>query len=160
MQNTHNHVGVPVGEPKDGDFVAYLAQIEKRQLAALAALPARSAHTPPELNGPHTPSTETHEDWTERAPLGAAEAERLRQQLALDSRQRKGLVGAAFMGLFGLFFTVQGLLGDGGIVALLIGVFLLWRAWIAVRAALGAASTAQRDLAARLIDTLRQAQKR
>jgi hypothetical protein len=64
------------------------------------------------------------------------------------------------MGLFGLFFTVQGLLADGGIVALLIGAFLLWRAWVAVRKALGAASPTQRDLAARLIDTLRQAQKR
>jgi hypothetical protein len=79
MQSTHSQVGVPVGEPKDGDFVAYLAQIEKRQLAAL---PTRAAHTPPSLNGPHTPSTESQDDWTERAPLGAAEAERLRQQLA------------------------------------------------------------------------------
>jgi hypothetical protein len=157
MQATHSPVGVPVGEPKDGDFVAYLAQIEKRQLAAL---PARAAHTPPTLTGPHTPSTESQEDWTERAPLGAADAERLRQQLALDSGQRKGLVGAAFMGLFGLFFTVQGLLADGGVVALLIGAFLLWRAWIAVRKALGAGSTSQRDLAARLVETLRQAQKR
>jgi hypothetical protein len=157
MQHAQKDIGIPVGEPKDGDFVAYLAQIEKRQLAAL---PTRAAHTPPSLNGPHTPSTESQDDWTERAPLGAAEAERLRQQLALDSRQRKGLIGAAFMGLFGLFFTVQGLLADGGIVALLIGAFLLWRAWIAVRRALGAASTAQRDLAARLIDTLRQAQER
>ena len=157
MRATHSPVGVPVGEPNDGDFVAYLAQIEKRQLAAL---PARAAQTPPTLTGPHTPSTESQEDWTERAPLGAADAERLRQQLALDSHQRKGLVGAAIMGLFGLFFTVQGLLADGGIVALLIGAFLLWRAWSAVRKALGAASTSQRDLAARLVETLHQAQKR
>jgi hypothetical protein len=157
MQNSHNQVGVPVGEPKDGDFVAYLAQIEKRQLAAL---PARAAHTPPSLNGPHTPSTESQEDWTERAPLGAVDAERLRQQLARDSGQLRRLIGAALMGLFGLFFTVQGLLADGGFVAFLIGAFLLWRAWAAVRKTLGTASTAQRDLAARLVDTLRQAQKK
>jgi len=157
MHPTQKDIGVPVGEPKDGDFVAYLAQIEKRQLASL---PSRSAHSPPALTGPHTPSTADREDWAERAPLSATEAERVRQQLALDAGQRKAAVGAVFMGLFGLFFAVMGLAGDGGIVALLISAFLLWRAWTALRKVLASMSGAQRDLAARLVDTLRQAQKR
>lgn len=157
MRPSTNDIGTPFGEPKDGDFVAYLAQIEQRQLAAL---PVRSAHAPPALTTPHTPRAEDKENWTERAPLSASEAERVRQQLRLDAGQRKGLVAAAFMALFGLFFTVQALIGDGGMVALLIGVFLLWRAWASVRKALRTLSTAQRDLAARLVDSLRQAQAR
>lgn len=157
MHHAPKDIGIPVGEPKDGDFVAYLAQIEKRQLAAL---PSRSPHTPPAMTGPHTPPTEDREDWTERAPLTGAEAERVRQQLALDAGQRKAVVGAAFMGLFGLIFTVMGLAGDGGIVALLIGIFLLWRAWTALRKALATMSGTQRDLAARLVESLRQAQRR
>jgi hypothetical protein len=150
-------IGIPVGEPKDGDFVAYLAQIEQRQLAAL---PTRPAHVPHGLTTPHSPRAEDKENWTERAPLSASEAERVRQQLTLDAGQRKGLVAAAFLALFGLIFTVQGLVGDGGIIALLIGAFLLWRAWAALRKALRAMSTAQRDLATRLVDSLRQAQAR
>lgn len=157
MRPSSNDIGIPAGEPKDGDFVAYLAQIEKRQLAAL---PVRSAHAPPALTNPHTPRADDRDTWADRAPLSASEAERVRQQLKLDGGQRKGLVAAAFMALFGLFFTVQGLVGDGGMIALLIGVFLLWRAWASLRTALNGMSTAQRDLAARLVDSLRQAQSR
>jgi hypothetical protein len=157
MRTPSTDIGIPAGEPKDGDFVAYLAQIEKRQLAAL---PTRTAHVPPALTSPHSPRAEDKENWTERAPLSAAEADRVREQLRRDAGLRKDLVAAAFMALFGLFFAVLGLLGDGGIVALLIGAFLLWRAWLAVRKAKGAMSSAQRDLAARLVDSLRQAQAR
>jgi hypothetical protein len=157
MRTPNADIGVPTGEPKDGDFVAYLAQIEQRQLAALSHA---TLHAPPALSGPHTPTTESKEHWTGRAPLSPGEAARLQQQLKLDAGQRKGLVGAALLALFGLFFAVQGLLGDGGIVAFLIGAFLLWRAWAAVRKAMSRASSAQRDLAARLVESLRQAQKK
>jgi hypothetical protein len=153
MRAPSSDIGVPTAEPKDGDFVAYLEQIEKRQLAAL---PARTTHTPPALTSPHTPHAEGKEDVTERAPLSATEAERLRESLKSGASQRKGLVGAAVMALVGVFLTVLGLLGDGGIVALLIGIFLLWRALSTVRKAVAAMSFTQRELAARLVDTLRQ----
>jgi hypothetical protein len=153
MRAPSSDIGVPTAEPKGGDFVAYLAQIEKRQLAAL---PARAAHTPPALTGPHTPHAEDKEAMTGHAPLSATEAERLRESLTSGAGQRKGLVGAAFMALVGLFLTVLGLFGDGGIVALLIGIFLLWRALSTVRRAVAALSLTQSELAARLVGTLRQ----
>ena len=157
MRTSSNDIGIPAGEPKDGDFVAYLAQIEKRQLAAL---PVRSAHAPPALTSAQTPRTDDRQHWADRTPLSASEAERVRQPLKSDSGDGKGLVAAALMGLFGLIFTVQGLVGDGGLIAVLIGVFLLWRAWVSLRTSLRAMSPAQRDLAARLADSLRQSQHR
>jgi hypothetical protein len=156
MRLPQSEIGVPVAEPKDGDFVAYLALIEKRQLAAL---PARAAHAPPSLSGPQMPQSETTKDWTEHAPLATSRTHPQQQQAGLDAGARKALVGAAFLGLFGLFFAVMGLLGDGPIVALLIGTFLLWRAWVAARKALATISSARRDLAARLVASLRQIRK-
>jgi hypothetical protein len=157
MRTPSSDIGVPIGEPKDGDFVAYLAQIERRQLAALATPPA---HTPPSLTGPHTPQR-THAPQDEGpAPLSATEAEQLRARLQQDAGQLKRLVVPALLGLFGVFLLIQGLVGDAGIVALLIGTFLLWRAAAAVRKATAPGGRVQRDLAARLIGTLREAQKR
>jgi hypothetical protein len=157
LRHAVSDVGIPVGEPKDGDYVAYLAQIEKRQLAALLTRPA---HPQPALAGPHGPAAaETTDGERGRAPLSATEAERLRQQLRSTGSAPRGVVGAAVLALFGLFFATLGLVGDGGIVALLIGVFLLWRAWATVRKSLSPSPSAQRDLAARLVDTLRQGQR-
>jgi hypothetical protein len=156
MNPSSSNIGVPAGEPKDGDFVAYLAAIEKRQLAMLAAQPAHAAHTPPALSGPHSPHSDSHASAQPGAtPLTAAQAEALRARL--KSAGDAGLpIGAALMALIGLVFTVQGLLTDGGIVLLLIGLFLLWRAAVAFKRLAGRIS--RNDLAARLTDTLRAAQ--
>lgn len=154
MSPSSSHIGVPAGEPKDGDFVAYLAAIEKRQLATLATQTGHAA--PPGLTGPHTPRSDSQAaaDMTS-APLNATQAEALRARLKADAGA--GLpIGAVLMAVIGLVFIVQGLLTDGGIVLLLIGLFLFWRAAVAFKRL--ATQIGRQDLAARLADTLRAVQ--
>jgi len=121
--------GQPDGEPKDGDFVAYLAQLEKRQLAAL---PAR-AQQHLMLDSTHAPGAEAADRAADSA--AAADADAVLPQFAAGAEQRKRLARAAVFALFGLFLTVYGLLGDGGVLALLIGLILLWRATVSLRRA-------------------------
>ena len=135
-------------EPKDGDFVAYLARIEQRQLAALPVIfPGNAPGQVPKAESP-----------SDRAPaLTAAQAEALRARLHRGGGQARQLVGAAFFGLFGLFFALAYLLDAGGVVTLLIAVFLLWRAAVLFgRARRAAADPAG---ASRMVDALRSASK-
>jgi len=147
---------MPGGEPKDGDFVAYLAEIERRQLAAL---PAPGVQTAPTLTSTHTPRIGHGANAEEPSSLCATEAEQLRARLRQESSGIRSLVGAAFLALFGIFFFVQGALGEGGIIALLIGAFLLWRAAVALRKA-ASGSAVKREQAARMVDVLRESKKK
>jgi hypothetical protein len=152
--------GLPAGEPKDGDFVAYLAQIEQRQLAALKhghALHA-SPHTSPHASQPASLTTsQGAAPDTADAPLTTAQAEAVRARLKQSAGDARQMLAAAAFALFGLFFIAQALLGEAGLVGLLIGGFLWWRAAVAARKLVGA-SPSSRDLATRLADTLRNAQ--
>jgi hypothetical protein len=156
MSTPHYTDGMTSGEPKDGDFVAYLAEIERRQLLAL---PAHAAHMSPTIETSHGPQGAHGPASYDTAPLNAAQAEALRAKLKQGIGDSKHLVVAAFFGLLGLVMLVQGLLGDGGIVMLLIGGFLLWRAAVALRKAAGANGLSQKDLATRLVNVLRDAQQ-
>ncbi len=96
---------LPSGEPKDGDFVAYLAQIERQQLAQVpAAAPAAADH----------------------APKGAAAAQQ--PAAAAKPKPRTNVAGGIVLGVIGLFFLMLGLAGNGGWISLALGAFLLWRA--------------------------------
>lgn len=103
-------MNLPAGEPKDGDFVAYLAQIERQQLAHLPS----GAPTAPEGEAkdaaamPSQTATSTAQPATKPLP--------------------PALVGGLVLGFIGLFFLMVGLAGDGGWIAVAIGAFLLWRA--------------------------------
>ena len=143
MTAQHN---LPAAEPKDGDFVAYIAEIERRQMESVrlhggAQLPARSAPAP--------------QDGSKA--LTAAQAEALRARLRGSGDGARAFLGAALLWLFGLFFLVQGLVGDGGLIATAIGALLLWRAWVAGRKAFSASLPA--DQAARIVNALRDAQR-
>jgi hypothetical protein len=153
MSTPHYTEGMSSGEPKDGDFVAYLAEIERRQLLALPTHAAPTIESSQGPQGAHGPAS------YDTAPLNAAQAEALRAKLKQGIGDPKHLVVAAFFGLLGLVLLVQGLLGDGGIVTLLIGAFLLWRAAISLRKAASANGVTQRDLASRLVSVLRDAQQ-
>jgi len=96
-------MNLPTTEPKDGDFVAYLAEIERQQMAqlpshALAAF-SRAEH-------PATPSVPR--DVAKTLP--------------------PNLIGSVVLGVVGLFFLLLGLVGGGGMISVAIGAFLVWRA--------------------------------
>lgn len=119
-------MNVPSGEPKDGDFVAYLAEIERRQIAHLPA-PPQAAH---ELARPHA------------APRAAADAAK-----PVPAAQ----FGSFLLGIVGLFFLLVGLVGDGGLIATAIGAFLIWHAVRAMSVEFGRAVRELRSQAARRI---------
>lgn len=154
MNPPHASAAPPAGEPKDGDFVAYLAQIEKRQLEALRR--AGAQHVPPAIDGPRLP--QSPQPAPADSPMTSAQADALRAQLKAGAGDARQMLAAAVFALLGLFFIVQALLSDAGIVGLLIGGFLWWRAAVAVRRLTAGAAGPSRDLAARLVDTLRAAQ--
>ncbi|MGE5337665.1 MAG: hypothetical protein ACM3PU_07545 [Gemmatimonadota bacterium] len=101
-------MNVPTGEPKDGDFVAYLEEIERRQMAHLPS-PARDAAADAKLHAGQMSSAPPYGKPTTN-PLPAA------------------LVGNLVLGVVGIFFLVFGLVGDAGLIAVAVGVFLIWRA--------------------------------
>lgn len=99
-------MNLPADEPKDGDFVAYLAQIEREQLAHLpSAAPAAPADA-------------------RQAPAPARPASSQKAAITLPAL----LVGSIVLGAIGLFLLLFGLAGNGGWIAAAIGAFLLWRA--------------------------------
>ncbi len=125
-------------EPRDGDFVAYVEQIEREQLARALA--------------PHSLSRPSADDAVARsqqsaagsARLNAAEAQRVLQKLQQagatgKSSPRGALIGAAI----GVALIAFGLLAEGGTVLVLIGIVLLWHSFGKLRAAVRATSAAR-----------------
>jgi hypothetical protein len=121
-------VNLPDLEPKDGDFVAYLAELERRQLAGIGA----REHPQPEHAsagaGPVVPRKDR--------PLTRTEAEAVRQRLRAAGKPARDLLTALILALFGTGFIAAALLADGGIVPFVIGAFLMWRALAQLRRAL------------------------
>lgn len=104
-------MNLPTGEPRDGDFVAYLEEIERQQMAHLpnharAALESAEVHPPGMQSAASVP----------------------RQLKALPAM----IVGNIALGVVGLFFLLLDLIGSGGMIAVAIGAFLIWRAAKAV----------------------------
>lgn len=96
---------IPSGEPRDGDFVAYLEELERQR--QLAHLPAR-------------PTTQTADTPTLAAGKGAAPG-------GASSALPATLVGSVVLSLAGVFLLLLGLIGDGGLIATAVGAFLAWR---------------------------------
>jgi hypothetical protein len=113
---------IPAGEPKDGDFVAYLADIERRQLLSMSA--------PHRLEPPSAGSSRRLTGW---------EAAALKERLRGRKASALGFFGPLLLALVGLVVLLTGL-KDGGIVPTLLGVFLLWRAAVGLRRSLKAGS--------------------
>ncbi len=99
-------MNLPADEPKDGDFVAYLAQIERQQLEHLAPI-ARAA------------PTEAARRVAPAQPAPSHRAAAAAPAMAL---------GSVVLAAIGLFLLLFGLVGNGGWIAAAVGAFLLWRA--------------------------------
>ena len=90
-------------EPKNGDYVAFVAAIERRQMNALranAVAGAASSGAPPSA-----PAREKAEDGT------------------------KATLASLLLGPVGIVLLLLGLTIDGGFVLVLAGDFLIWQAW-------------------------------
>jgi hypothetical protein len=111
-----DRAGRAPGEPPDGDFVAYLEDIERRQLDSLAR-PHALAHPSPQggVQGAGK-------------PLSRDEARALVERLRAARTFFPLPGGALLMLAVGALALANALFGDGGIVALAIGVALLWGA--------------------------------
>lgn len=111
-----DRAGRAPGEPPDGDFVAYLEDIERRQLDSLAR-PHALAHPSPQggVQGAGK-------------PLSRDEARALIERLRAARTFFPLPGGALLMLAVGALALANALFGDGGIVALAIGMALLWGA--------------------------------
>jgi hypothetical protein len=128
----HGPVGLADSTPRDGDFVAYLAAIERQQLRHLrAAAQATAAAT--------AATTEAHR--AERSERGERDdlATRVRatkargQGSSVDGRR---FAGAMLMGFVAIILIAAGLGQGGAWPALAIGGVLAWQAWVQGRRAL------------------------
>lgn len=113
--------GHPAAEPANGDFVAYLAQIEKRQLLAIrASTPASGAM----LDDAHGSAEDA------ASPLNREQASALlatlRQQATQGVKANPRLINAIIPAFVGVIFLLSGLVGDAGIFGIGIGIFLFW----------------------------------
>jgi hypothetical protein len=109
-------MSAPYGEPKNGDFVAYIREIEQRQLAA--------------MQRPHAPMTPAQVDagrgasGGERKALTPEEAKQLVEKLRATGRSFSTVDMLRLV--FGFVLLVTGLFGDGGLLAIAIAAALLW----------------------------------
>lgn len=131
-------------EPEDGDFVAYLAQIEQRQVRTLHAAPA---HAPPGMVTPAPAGTSPD-------PRDRARADALIETLRQKATGATGLspqqfLGALVLAFAGLVFVLAGLSARDGVVPIGIGAFLFFLAWRRLKRPL-AGGSATGDLAERL----------
>jgi hypothetical protein len=140
MSPMTSHPGLIGAEPKDGDFVAYLLEIERRQIAAMDAarltdgpssvppLPGLPAPSPGAARraattaAPHRPTHDEHQ------PLSKEQAAAVLDVLSSHSQARTALVSQEFIGglviaLVALFFFFAGVVG-GNAIPVLIGTGL------------------------------------
>ncbi len=97
-------------EPPNGDFVAYLEAIERRQLAEMSR-PHALAHPPPD-----TGAATTQSRGAARAPAGTRSG----------GTAGPPSTASLLMLIAGALALASALFGDGGIIAFVIGVALLW----------------------------------
>jgi len=128
-------MNTPDDTPKDGDYVAYLAELEKRQL---------------QTHAQRLPDLAAASSQNEPADIARVGPKRSATALGASSASRIAPVGLA---IIGFAFLIAGFASDGGIFLILIGVFLIWQA---ARAAVRKARAAEpgRSVAAERIATL------
>jgi hypothetical protein len=148
-----SHPGLIGAEPKDGDFVAYLLEIERRQIATMDAarltdgpssvppLPGLPAPSPGAGRHASTQAAARHRPTHDaQQPLNKAQAAAVLDVLSSHSQTRTALVSQEFVGglviaLVALFFFFAG--GAGGhAIPVLIGAGLGWLAFTRLRKAI------------------------
>ncbi len=155
-------------EPRDGDFVAYIDQLQREsaariraqsqvgmietaaqdrpQSAAPGAAPKPTPHPPVRFESAATGSNHGF------PALDAREAQELLARLA-RSRPATHFVSGAVAAAVGALLLLYSLIGSGGVLPLLIAIGLLWWAVPRVRTASGDISAAGRQHARRIAQT-------
>lgn len=110
------------GEPANGDYVAYLEAIERKQLAQLARaqtmLPASAAQTP---------GSSVASGTAPAKPLTAAERDALLARLRAAKGTAQNIsVGEGVAAAIGALLVFLSLIGEGNFITLAIGAALLW----------------------------------
>lgn len=103
-------------EPRDGDFVAYLDELQRESAARLAA---GVTHMPAH---PHKPGQQP-DAHTDAPILTRAQADALRARLA-QRDARENAPAAALV--FGLLVLIGGFLMHGGLTTLIVGLGLIF----------------------------------
>lgn len=136
----------PAAEPAHGDFVAYLAQIEQRQLEAVRIASPSLA----------TAVDDARDDTdSSQAPLNRQQAaallDTLKRQATQGVKANPRLISAIVPAFVGFVFLLSGLAGDAGIFGIGIGIFLFWIASKQLREALrdGASKPARSSVGSR-----------
>jgi hypothetical protein len=113
--------GHPADEPANGDFVAYLAQIEARQMRAIRSnSPSLGAAVDDSRQGTAAPEVPLNRDQAK------AVLESLKLQATQGVKANPRFMNALIPAIVGLVFLFSGLVGDAGIFGIGIGFFLFW----------------------------------
>jgi hypothetical protein len=122
--------------PKDGDFVAYIEELERRQL--------RANKTPA-----HTPAAA-------ETALSAPAAVSAEHTTAVPSSATAAAIKTAPLGLaaIGLVLIIAGILLQGGVFLIAMGIFLIWQAARPIIRAARSTETPNRSPAAQQVTAL------
>jgi hypothetical protein len=113
---------IETNEPKDGDFIAYIEDLQKQQAARLVA----NAHQTGTGTTPAGKAILSDSAFEPRTRPTAAEAQRAaRERLRQAAPSIVRLLGAALPALIGLLVGLHWLIAESGPVQLVIAVFLL-----------------------------------
>ena len=113
---------IETNEPKDGDFIAYIEDLQKQQAARLVA----NAHQTGTGTTPAGKAMQSGDLFEPRAKPTAAEAQHAaRERLRHAAPPIARLLGAALPALIGLLVGLHWLIAGSGPVQLVIAVILL-----------------------------------
>ena len=139
-------------EPKDGDFIAYIEDLQKQQAARLVANRPQSGPVP----AAPTKTAQDSGSFESRArPTSAAEAQRAaRERLQQFALPLAKLVGAALPLLVGAVIGLHWLIAGSNPLQLIIALFLLAYGVRHLKRALQGFSPAERARASALVAQL------
>lgn len=157
-------------EPRDGDFVAYIDQLQRESAARIHAqsqvgmietaghgLPqgaARPGAAPKSMPHPAARVESAATGSNHGSPaLDAREAQELLARLASSRPAAHFVSGAVAAAVGALLLLLYSLIGSGGVLPLLIAIGLLWWAVPRLRRASGDISAAGRQHARRIAQT-------
>lgn len=138
-------------EPKDGDFIAYIEDLQKQQAARLVANRPQSGPVP----AAPTKTAQDSGSFESRARPSAAEAQRAaRERLRQFAPPLAKLVGAALPLLVGAVIGLHWLIAGSSPLQLIIALFLLAYGVRHLKRALQGFSPAERARASALVAQL------
>jgi hypothetical protein len=126
--------------PKNGDFVAYIEELERRQLRANRA----AAQTPSEVR--------TAQEAAQRRPAAISAENPPSVPVATTATAVK--TAPLGLAVIGLALIIAGLMLQGGIFLIAMGIFLLWQAARPIIRALRSADAQTRSPAAQEVAAL------